>query len=261
MSLITRDLNHIWHPCSQMKDYEQFPPLVISRAYDCYFELADGTKIIDAVSSWWCKSLGHGHPEIKTALFKQAERYEHVLGVNTCQDVLVELSEQLCQLCPNLNKVFYASEGSSAVEVAIKMSIHARNIQGEKQRNKLMSLQNAYHGETGLAMSVSDLGLYRDAYKTLLLPTLVLKNIPYVTSRDDPLWQDCSLFWPQIEQQLNQHTDELSAIIIEPIVQGAAGMLIYSQDFLRRLRIWTKENNVHLIADEIMTGFGRTGFA
>lgn len=260
MSWIQRDLRHIWHPCSQMKDYESFPPLVIRGAEGCYLQLTDGTKIIDAVSSWWCKSLGHGHPRIKAALIRQAERYEHVIGANTCQDVLVLLSEKLCQLCPGLTKVFYASEGSSAVEIAVKMSIHARHIQGEIKRKKIMALQNAYHGETLLALSLSELGLYRAPYADLLLPTLFLKNIPYVSSQQDPLWSDCSALWPNLEQQLNQHAEELSAIIVEPIVQGASGMLIYSQDFLRRLRIWTSQHSIHLIADEIMTGFGRTGY-
>lgn len=261
MSWVARDLRHIWHPCSQMKDYETFPPLVIKGAAGCYLELEDGTKIIDAVSSWWCKSLGHGHPKIKAALMQQAERYEHVLGVNTCQDVLVKLSEKLCTLSPHLNKVFYASEGSSAVEVAIKMSVHAHHIQGASKRNKIMALQNAYHGETLLALSLSELGLYREAYAALLLPTVFLQHIPYVHSQHDPLWQDCSVVWPKIEQQLNAQAEELSAIIVEPILQGAGGMLIYSQDFLRRLCAWAKKNSVHLIADEIMTGFGRTGFA
>ena len=172
-----------------------------------------------------------------------------------------QLSEKLCGLCPGLNKVFYASEGSSSVEVAIKMSVHGHHIQGHKQRNKIMALQNGYHGETILALSVSDLGLYRDPYESLLLPTVFLRDIPYVHSRQDPLWNDVSSLWPDLEAQLNQHADTLSAIIVEPIVQGAGGMLIYSQDFLRRLRVWTTQHSVHLIADEIMTGFGRTGFA
>jgi adenosylmethionine-8-amino-7-oxononanoate aminotransferase len=122
-----------------------------------------------------------------------------------------------------------------------------------------MALENSYHGETTLALSVSDLGLYRRPYEKILIDALFLRGIPYVKNSQDPLWNDCSDFWPAIEKQLNQHAAELTAIIVEPILQGASGMLIYSQDFLKRLRKWTQENNVHLIADEIMTGFGRTG--
>lgn len=261
MALIKRDLLHIWHPCSQMKDYEKWPLLEIRRAYGSYLELADGTMLIDAISSWWSKSLGHGHSRLKTALLRQVEQYEHVILANTCQEVLVELSERLALLCPKLNKVFYASEGSSAVEIAVKMSLHSRKILGSKKqaRNQIMALQNAYHGETLLALSLSDVGIYKKPYQDWLMPVIFLQNIPYVLSEADPLWQDCSSVWPNIENQLNQYADTLSTIIVEPIVQGAGGMLIYSQDFLKRLRFWTLEHDIHLICDEIMTGIGRTG--
>lgn len=262
MTLIDRDLRYIWHPCSQMKDYEKFPPLEIRRAYGPYLELKDGTKLIDAISSWWCKSLGHGHPRLKAALLRQLEQYEHVILANTCQEVLVELSEKLVLLCPGLNKVFYASEGSSAVEIAVKMSLHSRKIMcnQNQKRKQIMALQNAYHGETLLALSLSDVGIYKKPYQDWLSPVIFLHHIPYVSSITDPLWQDCGSVWPNIENQLNQYTETLSAIIVEPIVQGAAGMLIYSQDFLKRLRAWTLEHNIHLICDEIMTGLGRTGY-
>ncbi len=261
MTLIARDLSHIWHPCSQMKDYEKFPPIKIKRAYGSYLELTDGKKVIDAISSWWCKSLGHGYPELKAALLRQVEHYEHVISANTCQEILIELSEKLALLCPGLNKVFYASEGACAIEIAIKMSLHTRKIMGEQGRKQIMALQNSYHGETLLALSISDMELYREPYQDWLLPVIFLQGIPYVTSEIDPLWQDCGSYWPNIEDQLNQYADTLSAIIVEPIVQGAGGMLIYSQDFLKRLRSWTLKHSVHLIADEIMTGLGRTGYA
>lgn len=262
MTLINRDLQHIWHPCSQMKDYEKFRPLEIKSAMGSYLELKDGTKLIDAISSWWCKSLGHGHPRLKAALLKQMEQYEHVILANTCQTVLVELSERLALLCPGLNKIFYASEGSSAVEIAVKMSLHSRQILGERnqQRRQIMALQNAYHGETLLTLSLSDLGIYKKPYQDWPLPVIFLQDIPYVSSMTDPLWQNCGSVWPNIEKQLNQYVDTLSVIIVEPIVQGAGGMLIYSQDFLKRLRVWTLSHDIHLICDEIMTGLGRTGY-
>lgn len=260
-NLIDRDLKHIWHPCSQMKDYEQFQPLVIKSAQGCYIELDSGHQIIDAVSSWWCKSLGHGHPRIKAALLKQLDRFEHVLLANTCNETLVKLSEKLAALVPELDKGFYASEGSSAVEIALKMSLHARKNTGETQRKMFMALENGYHGETFMALAVSDLGLYRKAYEHVLPPVPFLRGIPYVNSTLDPVWNDCSAYWPAIESQLNQYAENLSAIIVEPIVQGAGGMRIYSQDFLKRLRHWTLKNGIHLIADEIMTGLGRTGYA
>lgn len=259
MHIIDRDLKHIFHPCSQMKDYEQFHPLVIRRAFGPYLELENGKLIIDAISSWWCKSLGHNHPRLKQALITQVQQFEHVISANTCQRILVELSEKLANLTTTLPRVFYAGDGSSAIEVAMKMSIHTRKLLGCTKRQRFMALNHSYHGETGLALSVSDVGIYKEPYQALLIPTLFLKGIPYVHSQEDPLWHDCSSFWPHIEVQLNSVALDLTAIIVEPIVQGAGGMLIYSQDFLHRLSLWTKEHDVHLIADEIMTGFGRTG--
>lgn len=261
MKLIEQDLAHIWHPCSQMKDYESFNPLIVESAAGSTINLADGKQVIDAVSSWWCKSLGHNHPYIKQALFEQAEKFEHVILANTTNETIVKLATRLCRLTSMLDKVFFTGDGSCAVEVALKMSIHAHQILGQTKKIKFMSLTNSYHGETCGALSVSDLGLYRAAYKPILMDVYFLQNIPYVTDRLDPLWADCSAQWLQIEQQLNQHSDELTAIIVEPILQAAGGMLIYSQDFLRRLRMWCGKHDVHLIADEIMTGLGRTGFA
>jgi adenosylmethionine-8-amino-7-oxononanoate aminotransferase len=257
--LIKRDLKTLWHPCSQMKDYESFKPLIVRSALGSYIELSDGRKIIDAISSWWCKSLGHGHPRLKQALINQLEQFEHVILANTTNHNIINLSEKLCGLTKTLKKALYASDGSCAVEMAMKLSLHSRVLTGDLKRYTFMALSNGYHGETSLALSVSDLGIYKDAYKKILINTVVLNNIPYVKNRTDPLWEDCSEIWPAIEKQLEQHTETLTAIIIEPIIQGAGGMMIYSKDFLKRLRIWTKQHNVHLIADEIMTGLGRTG--
>lgn len=261
MDLINRDRQHIWHPCSQMKDYEAFPPLLINKAYGSYIELVDGRRIIDAISSWWCKSLGHSHPRLKAALQAQLECFEHVIFANSTYEIIVRLSEKLGRLCGGLDKVFYASEGSSAVEIALKMSLHAQQLLGQKQRTQFTSLQNGYHGETFMALGLSDLGLYRLPYEAHLIKPNFIQNIPYVDSSSDPLWNDCSAIWLDIEKQLEKQAANLAAIIVEPIVQGAGGMKIYSQDFLRRLRKWTQTHGIYLIADEIMTGLGRTGHA
>ncbi|OJA00354.1 adenosylmethionine--8-amino-7-oxononanoate transaminase [Rickettsiella grylli] len=259
MNLINRDLQCIWHPCSQMKDYEAFPPLIIKKAYGSYIELKEGRKIIDAISSWWCKSLGHNHPRLKSALKAQCDDFEHVIFANSTYEIIIQLSEKLSQICRGLNKVFYASEGSSAVEIALKMSLHAQRLCGQTQRIQFTALQNGYHGETFMALGLSDLGLYRSAYEAHLIQPKFIQNLPYVHSTTDPLWRDCSSVWPSIEEQLEKQAKNLAAIIVEPIVQGAGGMKIYSQDFLYRLRKWTKAHGIYLIADEIMTGLGRTG--
>lgn len=261
MDLINRDRQHIWHPCSQMKDYEAFPPLIVKKAHNSYIELSDGRLIIDAISSWWCKSLGHNHPRLKAALLAQLECFEHVIFANSTYEIIIQLSEKLGRLCMGLDKVFYASEGSSAVEIALKMSLHAQQLLGQNQRTQFTSLQNGYHGETFMALGLSDLGLYRQAYEAQLRKPNFIQNIPYVHSTSDSLWNDCSDIWPDIEKQLEKQATNLAAIIVEPIVQGAGGMKIYSQDFLRRLRKWTKAYGIYLIADEIMTGLGRTGNA
>src|SRR3990167_59759 len=257
--LIELDHRHLWHPCSQMKDYEIFKPLLITKAQGCYLELQNGTKIIDAIASWWCKSLGHHHPRLKKALLNQIEKFEHVILANTTNETIISLSKKLAALLPTLNKVCYASDGSCAVEMAIKMSIQTRQILGEHQRTKFITLENSYHGETLGALSVSHISRYRDIFKPILFEPDTISSIPYVSDINDPLWHDCSPVWPVIETKLASFAQTATALIIEPIVQAAGGMKIYSKDFLYRLRIWTKNNNIHLIADEIMTGLGRTG--
>ena len=257
--LVERDLKHVWHPCSQMKDYETFLPQMVKSAKGSYIELTDGRKLIDAISSWWCKSLGHNHPRLKKALNEQMAQFEHVILANTTNEIIVKLSEKLSSLTSHLNKVFYAGDGSCAVEVALKMSSHSRIIQGKSERKKFIALENGYHGETVGALSVSDLGIYKSPYESLCFDCEMIKNIPYVSGQQDPIWHDCTEQWKIIEQQLAPLAKTATAVILEPIVQGAGGMLIYSQDFLKRLSIWAKNNDIHLIADEIMTGIGRTG--
>ncbi|MBY0534139.1 MAG: adenosylmethionine--8-amino-7-oxononanoate transaminase [Rickettsiaceae bacterium] len=254
-----KSLKHIWYPCSQMKDYEEFRPLVIKAAKGSYIELADGKKLLDAISSWWCKSLGHNHPRLKKAIIDQIEKFEHVILANTTHELIVNLSQELATLMPKLSKVFYAGDGSCAIEIAMKMSLHSRYINGDVKRNRFITLKDSYHGETIGALSVSDIGLYKAPYKTMLFQPYIIDMIPYVHSIYDPLWNDCSEKWDMLEKSLETYIDSTTALIVEPIVQGAGGMKIYSKDFLNRLAKWAKKHNIHLIADEIMTGIGRTG--
>ncbi len=254
----SKDTQFVWHPCSQMKDHELYKPLVINRAYESYLELFNGIKIIDAISSWWCKSLGHNHPRLKNALLKQLDQFEHVDLGNTTNDLINTLSKKLTQLMPHLGKVFYASDGSSAVEIALKMSLHVRVLEGKTKKTLFLALKNSYHGETVGALSVSDLSLYRSPYESVLFKPPFIEAV-YVQNTDDPLWNDVSILWSKIEKNLDQYIDSTTALIIEPIVQGAAGMLIISKDFLEKLAAWAKSHDIHIIADEIMTGIGRTG--
>lgn len=242
-----------------MKDYESRPPLKVSVTEGSYLTLSDGSNVIDATSSWWCKSLGHRHPKVVSAIKHQLDHCGHALLGNTTNTAIEQLSEKLCQLSPSLNKVLYASDGSCAVETALKLSLHTRQIQGDHKRSQFITLQNSYHGETIGAMSVSDTALYSKPYQSILFHSHIITSLPYVNTKNDPLWSDCSDYWQNIEPHLSAIADSVTAIIVEPIVQGAGGMKIYSQDFLTRIAYWAKQNNIHLIADEIMTGIGRTG--
>ncbi|KTC78616.1 adenosylmethionine--8-amino-7-oxononanoate transaminase [Legionella cincinnatiensis] len=255
--LITRDLKHVWHPCAQMKDFEICPPLIIEKAQGCYL-YTDKGPLIDAISSWWCKSLGHAHPKVIASITAQLNRFEHVIAANTTHPLLVELAEELANITQKQH-IFFASDGSSAVEIAMKLAIHANQIKGFSNKNEFIALKNGYHGETLGTMGVSDLGLYKAPYTSFNLKCHFLDNIPYVTGKTDPLWTNCEAYWSSIEKQLEIIGDNVCALIVEPIIQGAGGMLCYSQDFLKKLALWAKSKNIYLITDEIMTGIGRTG--
>lgn len=256
-NLIQRDLKHVWHPCMQMKDFEASPPFIVERAKGSYLYTDQG-PLIDGISSWWCKSLGHGHPKVLEAIRTQLNRFEHVIGAHTTNDTLVMLAEKLSEITQKQH-VFFASDGSCAVEIAIKLAIQAQQIKGHPERQQIITLENAYHGETIGALSISDLGVYKTPFSNWTKPNPKLINVPYVNDETDPLWSDCEPIWPDMVKQLNQFRETACAIMIEPIIQGAAGMRCYSADFLRRLSAYAKEHDIYLIADEIMTGLCRTG--
>lgn len=256
---LDRDLRHLWHPCSQMKDYEAFPPLALRGAEGPYLFLEDGRRLIDTCSSWWCKSLGHGHPRLRAALKAQADRFEHVILANTSQEPAVALAEKLGRMAPGLSHVFYGSDGSTAVEIAAKLALHAQRARGHGHRIHFAALENGYHGESGLALGLSDLGLYREPYAAVLPVVTQLTGLPYRSGPEDARWQDASEEWPRLEAQLEAVADTLCAVACEPVLQGAGGMRVYSPDLLRRLRAWTAERGIYLIVDEILAGLHRTG--
>ena len=272
--LVARDLAVLWHPCSQMTDYRDFPPLEVVSASGCRIKLADGREILDAVSSWWCKSLGHGHPDISAAIRAQLDRFEHVILANTTSELVVSFCERLLTAANagftqqprttnreprTFSKVFFAENGSTAVEVALKMALHAQALWGHPQRTHFAALSGGYHGETVGALSVGDLGLYADPYRPLLFPSLQLGPLPWRSGPEDPRWLDASAEWPAIVHQLQTQANKLAAIIYEPILQGAGGMRVVSPDLLTRLRAWADAHDVLLIADEIAAGMGRCG--
>ncbi|WP_191092451.1 adenosylmethionine--8-amino-7-oxononanoate transaminase [Francisella sp. XLW-1] len=250
--------SNIWHPCTQMKDFEKSPPMNVSKTDGRYIYTKDNRKLFDVTSSWWCKSLGHRHPYIIDKLKKQLDKYEHTIFANTTNDEIDRFSQRICNLTA-MDKTLYASDGSCAIEIALKMTTHLRSFQNQTKKTKFVCLENSYHGETLATMSVSDCGLYSDPYKPLLFDSFKLKNIPYVSGKSDPLWSDAEGYWNKSQEYLEQHKEFINALIVEPICQGAGGMLIYSKDYLNRLCRWCKENDVYIIFDEIMTGVGRLG--
>ncbi len=256
--LISRDLQHVWHPCTNMKDFDKNPPLIVQNAKGSYIYTDQG-PLIDAISSWWCKSLGHGHPAVLAGIRDQLNQFEQIITANTTHPLVVELAEKLTDIT-QLQHIFFASDGSCAVEIAMKLAIYSSKLKGYKDRRQFVALKHGYHGETLGTMSVSDLNLYKEPYADFNIPCHFLDPIPYVTNQHDPAWQSCdSQQWSLVLNQLNAIKDSTHAIIFEPIIQGAGGMQCYSADFLSKLAAWAKQHDIYLIADEIMTGLGRTG--
>ncbi|WP_370569084.1 adenosylmethionine--8-amino-7-oxononanoate transaminase [Legionella sp. PL877] len=240
-----------------MKDFETCPPLVVTHAKGSYLYTHQG-PVIDAISSWWCKSLGHGHPAVISAIKHQLDSFEHIIAANTTHPLLVALGEKLAEISNNQH-VFFASDGSSAVEIAMKMALHASQLKGKEHCREFIALENSYHGETLGTLSVSDLGLYKKPYSDLGVKCHFLHPLPYVEDDKGSLWTSADNYWPTILEQLEQVKENACAVIVEPIIQGAGGMQCYSADFLKKLADWAKRNDIYFIADEIMTGIGRTG--
>lgn len=256
-----RDLAHVWHPCSQMKDYEDFPPIVVERGEGAWLVDEGGRRYLDAVSSWWTNLHGHGHPRIAAAVARQAQALEHVIFANFTHRPAIRLAEELCALLPPaLSRVFFADNGSAAVEVALKMSFQYHQQQGQPGRRRFASLAGAYHGETLGALAVGDLDLYAAVYRPLMMETLRVPGPDCYRCPFGKVRETCGAecFAP-MEAALEEHGPTLSAVIVEPLLQCAAGMRMYPPVYLRRLREATARHGVHLIADEIAVGFGRTG--
>ena len=251
--LKNRDLDVLWHPCTQMKDHEKLPLIPIKKAHGIYLEDFEGNRYIDAISSWWVNMFGHTNSYINEKIKEQLDTLEHVILAGFTHEQVVRLSERLVALTPDgLDKCFYSDNGSSAVEVALKMSYHAHLNSGVKKA-LFVSLTNSYHGETIGALSVGDVELYKETYEPLLMQTIqtpVPKDMSKVAAVDAA---------KEFEALCEARADEISAIIVEPLIQGAGYMHMYHPYFLVRLREICTQYNVHLIADEVMVGFGRTG--
>ncbi len=259
--ILRLDRDHVWHPCTQQKDHETQPPIPIVRGEGVYLVDVDGNRYIDGVSSWWVNLLGHNNSRLNNALQEQAGRIAHHIFAGFTHEPAVELATRLCALAPGkLNKVFFADNGSSAVEVALKMSFQYWQQMGIPQKTRFLSVSEAYHGETLGALSVGGCDLYREVYQPLLLQGYQVQGpdcyrCPYGLHRDTC---DAECF-EHMERLVAREHEQIAAVIIEPLIQGAAGMRIYPPVYLRKLRALCDDFALHYIADEIAVGFGRTG--
>ena len=252
---VSRSLESVWHPCTQMKHHERFPLIALSHGKGTWLYDYDGHKYLDAISSWWVNLFGHANPQINSALKDQLDQLEHAMLAGFTHQPVVELSERLSALTNHqLGHVFYASDGASAIEIALKMSFHYWRNTGHPEKKEFICLKNSYHGETLGALSVTDVALFRDAYGPLIGQAHIAK------SPDSRVGQNATLLAIQsLENLLKEHSGKIAALIVEPLVQCASGMAMHDPEYLRQASALCNTYNVHLIADEIAVGCGRTG--
>jgi adenosylmethionine-8-amino-7-oxononanoate aminotransferase len=252
-TLIDADLKHIWHPCTQMKDHETLPLLPIKSGKGVYLSDFQNNSYIDGVSSWWVNLFGHAHPYINQKIKEQLDTLEHVIFAGFTHEPIIRLSQRLCALAPQgLEKCFYADNGSSAIEVALKMSFQYYKNQGQK-RPLFVSLENSYHGETIGALAVGDVELYKEIYEDILLKTV---QAPVPKNQSEEAVREAA---DGLEAIFKARAHEISAFIIEPLVQCAGYMHMYHPLYITLARKLCDQYDIHLIADEIAVGFGRTG--
>ncbi|MBP7655580.1 adenosylmethionine--8-amino-7-oxononanoate transaminase [Pseudoxanthomonas mexicana] len=262
-----RDLSVLWHPCTQMREHPHTLPLVpIARGEGVWLIGHDGTRYLDAVSSWWTNLFGHAEPRIGAAIAAQAGALEQVMLAGFTHAPAVELAERLLAVAPRqpgrtpLSKVFYADNGSAGVEVALKMAFHWFHNRGEHRRTKFIALENGYHGETLGALAVGDIPLYRRVYAPLLAEALFAPSPDAYLAQPGESPAECAARAADaLAALLDRHAGEVCAVIVEPRVQCAGGMRMHHPDYLTRVRELCDASGAFLIADEIAVGFGRTG--
>ena len=259
--LLSRSLAAVWHPCTQMKHHETLPLVPLVRGEGAWLEDAHGRRLLDGISSWWVNLFGHCNPRINAAIRAQLDTLEHAMLAGFTHAPVVELSERLAALTGHrLGHAFYASDGASATEIALKMSVHYWRNCGEPRKTGFLSLAGSYHGETAGALAVTDVALFRDAYAPLVRAG---RTVPCPDARETRPGETAADLARRaaavLEAELEAHHEKIAALIVEPLVQGAAGMVMYDAEYLRLARALCDRYRVHLIADEIAVGCGRSG--
>jgi len=260
-SLLDRSLRSVWHPCTQMKQHETLPLVPIVRGEGVWLIDADGRRLLDGISSWWVNLFGHCNPRINAALREQLETLEHVMLAGFTHEAVVELSERLAALTGHrLGHAFYASDGASATEIALKMSAHYWRNLGRPEKSRFVSLAGSYHGETVGALAVTDVAIFRDAYAPLVRAgtTVPTPDARLAAPGESPV-DVARRAAAALDAHLGEHHAQTAALIVEPLVQGASGMVMYAPEYLRLARALCERYEVHLVADEIAVGCGRTG--
>jgi adenosylmethionine-8-amino-7-oxononanoate aminotransferase len=258
---VTRDLAHVWHPCTQMKDHESVPMIPLRAGQGVWLEDFTGKRYLDAISSWWVNLFGHANPRINAAVAEQLGRLEHAIFAGFTHEPAVTLAEGLLRIAPpGLNRCFFADNGSAAIEVAVKMSFHFWRNTGSARKTRFITLANSYHGETLGALAVGNVDLYKSIYRPLLMDVITVPS-PDSFEREAGVSaaEHAARMFGHMETALANHHGEVAAVIVEPLVQCAGGMRMYDPAYLRLLRAACDRYGVHLIADEIAVGFGRTG--
>jgi adenosylmethionine---8-amino-7-oxononanoate aminotransferase len=256
-----RDLAHVWHPCTQMKDHETVPMIPLRSGSGVWLEDFDGRRYVDGISSWWVNLFGHANPRINAAVREQLDKLEHAIFAGFTHAPAVTLAEELVRLAPpGLNRCFFADNGSAAIEVAVKMSFHFWRNSGRERKTRFITLANSYHGETLGALAVGNVDLYKSIYRPLLMDVITVPS-PDAFAREPGVSEadHARRMFAHMEDALARHHDEVAAVIVEPLVQCAGGMRMYDPVYLELLRAACDRHGVHLIADEIAVGFGRTG--
>lgn len=259
--LLEKDLKYIWHPYTQMKDCDELPPILIERAEGIRLYDSKGNPYYDTISSWWCNVHGHNHPKIKQAIKDQLDSLEHVLFAGFTHRPAILLAEALIGITPaNLKKVFFSDNGSTAVETALKMSFQYWQNIGIKDKIRFVSLENAYHGDTVGAMSVGAASSFNEVFTPLLFDSFKVPSPNCYRCPMKKSKESCHIECVEpLEKLLDERTREIAGVILEPLLAAAGGMIVYPVEYLRRAAKLVKSYKIHLIVDEVATGFGRTG--